>query len=124
MRKRFIALTALLLPLLLPAQALHQWAGSGTVDNQAFELKVILFEGNKVVILAKTQEAPIALEGTWESEDESVFELTITTESIMDQEKVPVREGKIFLINDDSAVILASGFGVELQRLDPQDEKK
>jgi|GEM_PF-5934933 len=123
MKKLSLLLLVVLLPTLLSAQALHQWTGEAKADGDYFAVKIVILENNHFVVLIQSEDAPFAIEGTWENKDENIFNLSVTTESIMGKEEVPIREGRVYLIDDDTAVIVAAGMGMELTR-DPSSNKE
>lgn len=115
MKKLSLLLLVFLTPGLLLADALHQWTGSGQIEGQVFDLKLVILEDHNFVVLVQSPEAPFAVEGTWESEDGKTLSLTVTTEKIMDEE-IPIQKGTLFIMDEKNALIVAEGFGIELER--------
>lgn len=113
MKKILLFPLVCLVPSLLAAGALHQWKGHGQIEADVFELKLIILENGHFIALIQVEQVPVAVEGTWTSEDEQIFSLSVKTEKVMDKE-IPIREGKLYLVDENSAFLLAEGFGLEL----------
>ena len=107
---------------LLAAQALQQWKAQAQIEGNFIEFKLIMLESQQFIALVQTEEAPFAVEGTWESKNQKVFNLTVITEKVMDEE-IPVRKGTLYIVEENMAVVVAEGFGLELKRQTLSDRK-
>jgi len=110
-----------LIPGFLTAQALHQWKGNALIEGDPIELKLIILENQNFVALVQTEDAPFAVEGTWLSENEQTYSLKVETEKVMGEE-IPIGKGKLFIVDHETAVLVAEGFGLELN-LDTADDE-
>ena len=115
MTKLLTLILVFLTPSLLAAQALHQWKAQAQIEGNFIEFKLIMLESQQFIALVQTEEAPFAVEGTWESKDQKVFNLAVATEKVMDEE-IPIREGTLYIVEENMSVVVADGFGVELKR--------
>jgi len=122
MKKALSLFLLCIAPGLFASQALHQWEGQGQLEGTVFKLKLIIMENERFIALVQTRQAPIAVEGTWKEKPENILKLAISTEEIVG-EKIPLDEVTVYLVEENSAVAVGEGLGIELTRILPATGK-